>query len=88
MAPMQPTDRAHRPLYQGLWTDSQIEPLRRIVDFSHAQGTPIGIQLAHAGRKASTHAPWVQNRGGRSAPYVASAAEDGWPDNGTFPPIN
>ncbi|KAF9056137.1 FMN-linked oxidoreductase [Panaeolus papilionaceus] len=65
----------------GLWTDSQIEPLRRIVDFSHAQGTPIGIQLAHAGRKASTHAPWVQNRGGRSAPYVASAAEDGWPDN-------
>ncbi|PPQ63788.1 hypothetical protein CVT24_004330 [Panaeolus cyanescens] len=64
----------------GLWTDSQIEPLRRIVNFSHAQGTLIGIQLAHAGRKASTHAPWVQNRAGHGVPHTASASEDGWPD--------
>ncbi|KAF7340125.1 putative NADPH dehydrogenase C23G7.10c [Mycena venus] len=42
----------------GLWKDSQIAPLKRIVEFSHAQGTKIGIQLAHAGRKASTYAPW------------------------------
>lgn len=63
----------------GLWTDTQIEPLRRITSFVHAQGTKIGIQLAHAGRKASTHAPWVQRIAGRGAPSVASEEEHGWP---------
>src|SRR5436305_4465868 len=43
----------------GLWKDSQIAPLRRIVEFAHSQGQKIGIQLAHAGRKASTVAPWL-----------------------------
>lgn len=43
----------------GLWKDSQIEPLRRIVEFAHSQGQKIGIQLGHAGRKASTVAPWL-----------------------------
>jgi 2,4-dienoyl-CoA reductase-like NADH-dependent reductase (Old Yellow Enzyme family) len=43
----------------GLWKDSQIEPLRKIVEFAHSQGQKIGIQLAHAGRKASTVAPWL-----------------------------
>ncbi|ACO45893.1 NADH:flavin oxidoreductase/NADH oxidase [Deinococcus deserti] len=42
----------------GLWDDSQILPLGRITDFAHAHGALIGIQLAHAGRKASTYAPW------------------------------
>ena len=42
----------------GLWEDAQIEPLARIVRFVEAQGAAAGIQLAHAGRKASTHAPW------------------------------
>ncbi|KAF5384879.1 hypothetical protein D9615_001313 [Tricholomella constricta] len=65
----------------GIWTDTQTEPLRRIVDFCHAQGTKIGIQLAHAGRKASTHAPWVQNKAGRGASHTASEQENGWPDN-------
>lgn len=41
----------------GLWDDAQIAPLARINDFVHAQGGLIGIQLAHAGRKASTYAP-------------------------------
>ena len=41
----------------GLWNDDQAASLQPIVDFAHAQGMPIGIQLAHAGRKASTHAP-------------------------------
>ncbi|KAF9015614.1 NADH:flavin oxidoreductase/NADH oxidase [Cyathus striatus] len=63
----------------GLWTDSQIEPLRRIVNFAHAQGTKIGIQLAHAGRKASTLAPWVQYSAGRGASHVAQDNEGGWP---------
>lgn len=43
----------------GLWKDSQIEPLKRIVEFAHSQGQHISIQLAHAGRKASTVAPWL-----------------------------
>ncbi|MBE3575138.1 MAG: NADH:flavin oxidoreductase/NADH oxidase [Firmicutes bacterium] len=36
----------------GLWEDSQVEPLRRVVEFVHQQGAAIGVQLAHAGRKA------------------------------------
>lgn len=43
----------------GLWKDSQIDPLRKIVEFAHSQGQNIGIQLGHAGRKASTVAPWL-----------------------------
>ncbi|KAI5114809.1 hypothetical protein M0805_002240, partial [Coniferiporia weirii] len=65
----------------GLWTDSQIAPLERIVKFSHAQGTKIGIQLAHAGRKASTYAPWVHSdvaRSWRAPSYVAQKNEGGW----------
>ncbi len=42
----------------GLWDDAQIEPLARIVRFVEAQGAAIGVQLAHAGRKASVRAPW------------------------------
>ena len=42
----------------GLWADEQIAPLRRIVDFLHAEGSAAGIQLAHAGRKASTPIAW------------------------------
>lgn len=42
----------------GIWKDEHIAPLRRIVDFVHQQGSKIGIQLAHAGRKASAEKPW------------------------------
>jgi 2,4-dienoyl-CoA reductase-like NADH-dependent reductase (Old Yellow Enzyme family) len=42
----------------GLWKDEHVAPLKRITDFLHAQGAHAGIQLAHAGRKASTHVPW------------------------------
>lgn len=42
----------------GLWSDRHVEGLARIVDFVHAHGSVAGIQLAHAGRKASTHRPW------------------------------
>ncbi|PPQ71462.1 hypothetical protein CVT26_011241 [Gymnopilus dilepis] len=62
----------------GLWTDSQIAPLKRIVDFSHAHDTKIGVQLAHAGRKASTQAPWVRAQSlGQS--HVATEDVGGWP---------
>ena len=42
----------------GLWADSQIEPLARIVHFIKSQGAVPGIQIAHAGRKASADLPW------------------------------
>jgi 2,4-dienoyl-CoA reductase-like NADH-dependent reductase (Old Yellow Enzyme family) len=60
----------------GLWQDSQIAPLRRIVDYVHSQGQKIGIQLGHAGRKASTFPLWY--RGGSD---VVPVEQGGWPDN-------
>jgi 2,4-dienoyl-CoA reductase-like NADH-dependent reductase (Old Yellow Enzyme family) len=56
----------------GLWSDGQIAPLRRISDFIRGQGAVAGIQLAHAGRKASTRKPWA----GR--PGTVPVGEGGW----------
>ena len=42
----------------GIWSDAHVEPLQRIVRFIHDQGSVTGMQLAHAGRKASTRRPW------------------------------
>jgi 2,4-dienoyl-CoA reductase-like NADH-dependent reductase (Old Yellow Enzyme family) len=42
----------------GLWEDAQVEPLARMTRFVSSQGAVPGIQLAHAGRKASTASPW------------------------------
>ncbi|MFF7070480.1 NADH:flavin oxidoreductase/NADH oxidase [Streptomyces pseudovenezuelae] len=42
----------------GIWNDTQVEAFRRITRFLVSQGTVPGIQLAHAGRKASTDQPW------------------------------
>ncbi|MEV7171924.1 NADH:flavin oxidoreductase/NADH oxidase [Streptomyces sp. NPDC093224] len=42
----------------GIWNDTQVEALRRITSFLKSQGTVPGIQLAHAGRKASTDRTW------------------------------
>lgn len=44
----------------GLWNDAQIAPLKRIADFLHTQGAAAGIQLAHAGGKASSGVWWRQ----------------------------
>ncbi len=41
----------------GIWEDAQIEGLKRITDFIHAHGAVAGIQIAHAGRKASHDSP-------------------------------
>lgn len=43
----------------GLWNDAQAAALLRITSFIHSQGAAAGIQLAHAGRKASTAPPWT-----------------------------
>lgn len=55
----------------GLWNDEQVERLRPIVQFAHSQGTKIGIQLAHAGRKGSCLPPWSDHP-------MASLDEGGW----------
>jgi 2,4-dienoyl-CoA reductase-like NADH-dependent reductase (Old Yellow Enzyme family) len=56
----------------GLWNDVQAEPLARIAHFITSQGAVPGIQLAHAGRKASCHVPW---QGGLP---IAISETDGW----------
>jgi len=55
----------------GLWNDAQVQAWRRITAFVRAQGAVPGVQLAHAGRKASTAAPWI----GRAA---VAPADGGW----------
>ena len=57
----------------GIWSEAHIEPLARIAKFIHSQGSVAGIQLAHAGRKASTARPW--EGGGKVTPQ-----EGGWSD--------
>jgi 2,4-dienoyl-CoA reductase-like NADH-dependent reductase (Old Yellow Enzyme family) len=43
----------------GIWKDEHVEMLARIVRFMKSRGAATGIQLAHAGRKASTTSPWT-----------------------------
>jgi len=43
----------------GIWGEQHVEPLARIARFVHSQGAIAGIQLAHAGRKASCEPPWL-----------------------------
>ena len=47
------------PADAGIWNDAQRDAWARIVTFLHGQGASAGIQLAHAGRKASAQPPWV-----------------------------
>lgn len=76
----------------GLWCDSQVAPLARVATFLAQEGAVPGIQLAHAGRKASERRPWhgetpvdaedVDARG--EAPWPALAPSplpyaEGWP---------
>lgn len=55
----------------GLWSDAHVDPFERIVRFVHAQGARAGVQLAHAGRKASTFRPWEGDG-------TVGEAEGGW----------
>lgn len=64
----------------GLWNDSQLESHKEIVDFAHSQGQKIGIQLFHAGPKASSVAPWL---GG----FPATKDVGGWPDQVIGPSV-
>ena len=74
----------------GIWSDDHVAPLKRIVDYIHAQDAHAGIQLAHAGRKASMQRPWHGNaalgpadhaRGDNPWPIVGPVAaphSEGW----------
>ena len=55
----------------GIYKDEHIEKLKQIVDFIHTQGAIAGIQLAHAGRKASHAGPWKGNK-------QIHSADGGW----------
>src|SRR5213075_425607 len=46
------------PWDSGIWSDDHARPFRRITRFVREQGAVPAVQLAHAGRKASTDAPW------------------------------
>ena len=63
----------------GIWSDEHVEPLTRIARFVHSQGAVAGIQLAHAGRKASTKPPW---EGGGP---LMTPEEGGWTVAGASP---
>lgn len=57
----------------GIWSDEQRDAWAEIVDDVHDRGAQIGIQLAHAGRMASTWWPWAAERG------TVPRSEGGWP---------
>jgi 2,4-dienoyl-CoA reductase-like NADH-dependent reductase (Old Yellow Enzyme family) len=58
----------------GFWKDDHIPAWKRIVEFLHSQGAHAGMQLAHAGRKASMSRPWDGEE------HVKPVAEGGWTD--------
>jgi 2,4-dienoyl-CoA reductase-like NADH-dependent reductase (Old Yellow Enzyme family) len=62
------------PRDSGIWSDAHAEAFSRIAQLIKAQGAAAAIQLAHAGRKASTDVPW---RGGKAVP----------PDRGGWQPM-
>ena len=55
----------------GLWNDAQVAAWRSVTEFVHAQSTVVGVQLAHAGRKASTMRPWDPH-------HLATREDGGW----------
>ena len=74
----------------GIWTDEHVEPLACIARFLHRQGAVAGIQLAHAGRKASCDLAW------KGGDRLRTREEGGWPvvapsevpfDEGDPPPL-
>jgi 2,4-dienoyl-CoA reductase-like NADH-dependent reductase (Old Yellow Enzyme family) len=74
----------------GIWSNTHVPPLKRIAAFVKSQGAVPAIQLAHAGRKASSQRPWHGNgpldatdraRGEDAWPIIAPSAipmEEGW----------
>ena len=76
----------------GIWSDAHVDGLARVAGFLEAEGAVAGIQLAHAGRKASERRPWhgetpvdaddIAQRGEHPWPAVGPSAipyAEGWP---------
>jgi len=69
----------------GIWTDQQAQLLAEIPRFAHRHGVKAGIQLAHAGRKASVNAPWqglapvAHHDGGWDTVAPSAVAFEGYP---------
>ncbi len=63
----------------GIWSDAHAEKLAPVTHFIRQQGAVPGIQIAHAGRKASTARTWASKRG------PLSDEEGGWPIVGASP---
>jgi 2,4-dienoyl-CoA reductase-like NADH-dependent reductase (Old Yellow Enzyme family) len=63
----------------GIYLDAHIAHLKQHADFAHSQGQKLGIQIAHAGRKASTVAPFLPTGG------TATKDVGGWPDDVVAP---
>lgn len=68
------------PYDAGIWNDEQVSAWKRVTDFVHTQGAVMGIQLEHAGRKASDDREWQD-----STHRVLSPEEGGWPVVGPSP---
>jgi len=77
-ASMAPDGRAS-PQDIGLWDDSQIVPLRELVEYAHSQNQKIGIQFNHSGRKGSTVPIWLARHA------IATEAAGGWPNRLSAP---
>ena len=56
----------------GIWNDEQAAAWARVAAFVRGQGAAVGVQLAHAGRKASTYRPWAEQQG------TVPVTDDGW----------
>lgn len=74
------------PACAGIWSDAHAEAMKPVVSFIDAQGAVAGIQIAHAGRKASSALPWnggaplsVANGGWQTAAPSALAFQEGHP---------
>ncbi|TCD68493.1 hypothetical protein EIP91_010668 [Steccherinum ochraceum] len=59
----------------GIWSDEHVAAFKEITDFAHSQNQKIGIQLVHAGRKASYRAMWLAKAG-----TEITEEQGGWPD--------
>ncbi|TID20520.1 Rho1 guanine nucleotide exchange factor 3 [Venturia nashicola] len=68
------------PYCPGIWQDEQIESVRRVAEFIRSQGGIPAIQLAHAGRKASTTPNWIAAKNKLSS-MRSTKDVGGWPDN-------
>ncbi|KAH8593478.1 NADPH dehydrogenase [Bisporella sp. PMI_857] len=63
----------------GIWDDSHVAGIKKVVNFVHSIGQKIGIQLGHAGRKASTVPLWKLPLEVRSS--VSDVRDGGWPED-------